>query len=508
MQPRRSSILILALLLANAAAVLLFRYFITVDGPIHVLRASLLAAPWPTPVHGSQGIAYHTAGMQGSLGDRILMVLLHFLSSAQAHDVLAVMTNCSVVLAVIAFLYAHGTRMSPAMLWLAPFTFNILLLMGLFHFLLGTAIAFGSVAWWKWRAHGPLGRWMGLLIGVLLAWYTHRSAPILLCLLFIPTLLFELFGERGPSGLAMRSLRRWWLAGTVALLAYCLVMAIRWSELVAPHIPGKLPRVVDGLFLRPLFLVDHAGERWMVLAIGALFLVAIMAGALARYRMGRRLFWHDALPVLAAALVLLAWVFGTVGGRELLIAQRSEWLAGLVLVCWLAAMAGASTGMVGRVIAFTALCALPFQALRVQRLEEGLSHFARTHADAIQAAKALRPGSMVFPVMADPRALLQNLPAYVAIEHSGIVLPRHQRIWLAMPEYDPYLGYTYVDNTWLLRSWRMGLPEKIDQVLFLGEGIEQAVNKHPWPTLLKDRFRMSYDNGKARIYTVESDGLP
>jgi hypothetical protein len=104
--------------------------------------------------------------------------------------------------------------------------------------------------------------------------------------------------------------------------------------------------------------------------------------------------------------------------------------------------------------------------------------------------------------------VLQNLPAFLAVAHNGIVLPRHQRLNLWMSEPDPFLGYTYVDNAWLLRSWRLGFPERIDHVLFLGKGIEQMTRKHPWPALLQDRFTIGYDNGMARVYRAVRAGQP
>ena len=492
----------------NAASLLFFRYFITVDGPLHVLHASLLEAPWPAAEHEAQGITYNRAGIGGSLGGRILMVLLHFFSPAEAHDLFAAMVSCCVVVAVVAFLRTQGARIGPAVLWLAPFTFNLLLVMGLFHFLLGTAIAFGSVAWWKWRAHAPLGRWTGLLAGVLLAWCTHRGAPALLVLLVLPAFLHERYAQRPNAAMASRPSRTWWLVGIGALLILGLVMFSLRINLVTTHWPGKLPGIDELFFHRPLFLVDHARERWMVLTIGGLFVAATAAAAMARYRMGRQFYWHDPLLLLAVTFILVAWVSGMIGARELLIAERSEWLASLLSVCWLTAMAGCTSGTPRWVMAISAVCALPLHTLRVVRMEQLLATFARTHTDALEAVSVLSPNSVVFPVMADPHPMLQNLPAYVAIAHNGIVLPRHQRINLLMSEPDPFLGYTYVDNAWLLRSWRLGLPERIDHVLFLGRGIGPAARKHPWPTLLKDRFKLSSDNGEARVYTAVRDGTP
>jgi len=72
MKPSRIATILLGILLVNAAAILFFRYFITIDGPMHVLHASLQKAPWPSPEHAAHGFTYY-CGMR-SLGDAITAV--------------------------------------------------------------------------------------------------------------------------------------------------------------------------------------------------------------------------------------------------------------------------------------------------------------------------------------------------------------------------------------------------------------------------------------------------
>lgn len=502
MRPIHINVTLLALLLANAAAILFFRFFITVDGPIHVLHASLLEAPWPTADHLAQGITYNHAP-HGFVGDRVLMVLLLFLSPVQAHDALAVLVCCAVVLSAIAYLRAQGTRLGPAILWLAPVTFNFLLVMGLFHFLLGVAVAFGSVAWWKWQADSPRSRWSGLLIGAVLAWYTHRGSPVLLAILFLLTLPFGTTLTDLLSKGTRRSSMIW-----IAVLGALLVLgALRVGPLVrkvTEGIPDELPAFKASSMLRPLFLLDLTREAWLIHGMAALLVVSLAAGVWARWHLGRKPLWHDALLGLVLGLILLSWIYGSPTARKVLIAERCQWLALLTFAIWLAAIADARQGWIARVIGGAAVCALPLQVIRLVQAEKSFAALREAHALTMEACNALRPGSLVAPVVTDPDPLLQHWEAFVAIRHDGILVAPDEHVNLVLPDSlarHAYWLYTE-DPAWLVRHWRKGIPQEVDQVLFLGHGIERAVGKHPWPTLLTERFRLTLKNDFARIYSA------
>lgn len=502
MRPIHINVALVAVLLANAAAVLFFRFFITVDGPIHVLHASLLEAPWPIAGHLAHGITYSHAP-HGFVGDRVLMVLLRFLSPLQAHDVLAVLVCCAVVLSAVAYLRAQGTRMGPAILWLAPVTFNFLLVMGLFHFLLGVAVAFGSVAWWKWQAGSPRARWSGLLVGAILAWYTHRGSPVLLAILFLLTLPFGW----SPLHLSSKVARRSSMIGIALLGALLVLGALRVGPLVqkvTEGIPDELPAFKAASLLRPLFLLDQTKEAWLIHSMAVLLLISLAAGVWARWRMGRKPRWHDALLGLVLGLILLSWIYGSPTARKVLIAERCQWLALLTFAIWLTAIADARRGWIAWAIGGAAICALPLHLLRLVQAEGSFADLREAHALTMEACHALRPGGLVAPVVTDPDRLLQHWEAFVAIGHDGILVAPDEHVNLVLPDSlarHAYWLYTE-DPAWLVRHWRKGIPPEVDQVLFLGSDIQRAVSKHPWPTLLTERFQITFENDFARIYTT------
>jgi len=503
MRPSHSTIVLLAALLANAAAILFFRFFITLDGPMHVLHGSLQEAPWDTPGHMAEGITYNVGALQTRPGDLILMVLLLFFEPEYAHDLFAVFVSSVVVLSVVAYLRAHGTRMNAAVLWLAPLTFNIVLIMGLFHFLLGVAVSFGTMAWWKWHEHTPRLRWTVLLIGGLFAWSTHRSAPILLCTIFIATFLIELASRPTTSakGGHRSPLFQGAIIGTI-LLVGALALDRILSGITLP-LPREPPAFNEALLLLPLLLLDPQEEQWTVRAIGVLLLVSTCVAAWARTRMMRTLLAHDVPLLLFLFFGLIAWLGNTPYGRQLLIAERCQSLALVALAMWLAAIAGMRRGLVSKLIATLAVLVLPLHVVRVVQAEGSLYQLQRAHDLVIEAADALAPGSLVVPVMAGPDALLQHLEAYVAIRHSGILLTANEGLQFKDTSAwtDPRLSRMTIDPIWLARHWRNGISEEVDQILFIGSDIERAAGRHPWPGLLA-AYRPSFDNGYARIYTA------
>ncbi|MBK8226679.1 MAG: hypothetical protein IPK70_05835 [Flavobacteriales bacterium] len=500
MKPPRLALVLTGILLAHAASILIFRYFITIDGPVHVLHGSLLPAPWSGAAHGAQGSTYIPA--LRTLGNLIPAALLAFCSPQQAHHLFAALVGCAVVLASLAFLRAHGTAIGLPVLWLAPLLFSTLLILGLFHFLLGAAIGFGTVAWWKWQREKPMLRWTGLLLGAALAWGTHRTAPLLLCGLFLLSFAME-WRERRSSP---NHDRRPWLLIAAMILLIAAFQFNRVLGIVDAPTPGALPG--DPAFLlKSLFILDRSREQAPVYGIGALLLIAVAAAVRARWRSGRSIHWHDLFILLFLALAAVAWLSNSPHGRRLVGTDRAHWLALLALVLWLIAMADHARGATLRIIGATAVCAMLLNGLRLHRAESALAQLAGPHRSMMRASAELRPNSMVLVALAGTDRLQQHMPAFAAMEHSGIFIAPREFLLSTIPAtvQDPNDWYRITrDPNWLLRHWRKGIPAQVDQILVLGRNKDQLVSKHPWPVLLEGRFRQSFENDQARIYTAVS----
>ena len=157
-----------------------------------------------------------------------------------------------------------------------------------------------------------------------------------------------------------------------------------------------------------------------------------------------------------------------------------------------------------------AVCALPLHIFRLVQAEQSFARLRLTHDLTMEACAALRPGSLVVPVVNDPDPLLQHLEAYVAIAHDGILTAPDEHLGvIPSPKLARYAYWLWTeDPAWLVRQWRKGIPPEVDQVLFIGKGIDPAGEPHPWPSLLRNRFRLSFDNGHARIFTAVREQVP
>ena len=511
MQRSRVPIILLVMLFANAAAVLFFRYFTTVDGPLHVFHAALLPAPWTTNTQLAHDIIYDGNALPGWLGDRVLMVLLAFVPPQRAHDLFAALVSCALILSVVTFLRAYGTRIRPAILWLLPITFNFILLLGLFHFMVAVAIGFGTVACWKARAHDPVARWLGLLLGLVVSFFAHRFGPVMVCVLFLPAFFVELLQEHINRNKIARRPMLARAAIVPMLLALCALLIARFVK--APPLPhaNDLPALSDFFFLRPLYLLDHAKEQWMVRSIGVLFLISITAGIVARYTLGRKVYWHDAILALFIGFILLTWLYSAPSAGKLLVAERSQWLALLMIAIWIIAMADVPRKLPAWIIGGAALCVVPIQLIRLVQAEASFADLQQAHSSTMEASAALAPGSMVMPVLANHHWLFQHEASYVAIDHDGILLSAKEFVPYIHQDRRPHTRERLpmrLDPYWLLRHWRSGIPPEIDQVLFIGSGIDQVVDKHPWPVLLSGKFVVGFENGYSRIYTRMQDPTP
>lgn len=500
----RISTIFLVLLFANAVAILFFRYFTTVDGPLHVFHASLLSAPWTKTTHLAHGIIYNSDWVQGWLGNRVLMVLLAIVSPEQAHALFASLISCALILAVVAFLRVNGVRIRPAILWLLPITFNFVLLLGLFHFILAVALGFGTVAWWKARAHDPVVRWLGLLFGLVVSFFTHRFGPVMVCALFLPAFFVELLQEYTTRDMVSqrRSFTR--VVTTLGLLAMCAFFIARFLQ--APPIPriNGLPVINDFSLLRTLYLVDHIQEQWVIRSMGVLLLISITVGVVSRYLLGRTLHWHDAIISLSIGFVLIAWLYSAPSAGMQLVAERSQWLALLMITIWLIAIADVPLKFSSWIIGGAALCVVPLQLIRLVQIEASFAELEQAHNNTMEASATLEPGSLVMPVLASHHWLFQHELSYVAIDHDGILVSAKESVPFIHQDGSPHTSDWLplrLDPYWLLRHWRSGIPPEIDQVLFIGSGIDPKVGKHPWPALLSGKFMESFENGHSRIYT-------
>ena len=510
--PSRTALILIGVLLANVAAVLFFRHFTTVDGPMHVLNAAVLESHWTTPRFVADGLTYNTDILDVHWGDLLLVGLLRFLSPENAHAAFALLVCAALVLSVAACVRAYATRINATVLWLAPLSFNFLLVMGFFHFLLGIAICFGVLAWWKWKERSPLSRWSGVLGGMLLAWLTHRSGPILLGSMMAFLLVVELLQAKAGAN-KQQAVRTRWMRPVVAIgLVVMTIVGLR--QILGDTVVRGMPQWNghgEFFLLRPLLLVDRTREIWMLIALGTLLILSVAVGLVVRFRLGRKQLPHDALFLLACCFALTPFFLDTPKMNILYVQERCQLLALLALVPWLSAMANASSNWRGQALGFLALLVLPVQAARMVHLECTLAELQRPQEQVLEVCHRLAPGSLVVMKMAEPNWLLQHLSAAVAIRHNGIVLTEQDHLRPAPPNINgteiPLLRLTRIP-TLLPEHWAHGGTPAVDHILFLGnETVERGRWTEPWSNMLEEHYWKTFDNGYVLLFTAKPDTL-
>lgn len=496
------------ILVACAAAPLFFRFFITVDGPMHVLHASVLEQHWTTPRYVADGVAYNTGYLDVQLGDFVLIALLRVLSPEAGHAAYAALVSIALVFAAMAVVRAMHVRVTASLLWLAPVIFSFLLVMGFLHFMLGTAVALAGNALWLRMENDPQRRYAVLLLALIACWCTHRGAPVLLAALAGLHLIMGLatsMPQPGRSVKCARVIAAVVLAALIVLAAGIALQVLHGNARVAPiH-----PKLNEGWHvLRPFLLLDRGAEAWAVIGLGALLAIVLVAAVTIRSRAGSRPLPHDVLWVAAMLLIIAPYLHSDAKSRLLFVMERCHWLALLLLVLWIATVCAAGNGPWKRIGTTIALLALMVHGWRLWHTERAMADRRHAHILTMEATAALYPGKAVVPVLAEKHWLLQHLGAFAAIRYDGVFFwtKDHLRMAMQVPPIRPvkkYFQRASSDRWWLPEHQRSGQPPDITHLLFIGnDTTERGLWLRPWKNMIERRYEVILDNGYCTVYDV------
>jgi hypothetical protein len=295
----------------------------------------------------------------------------------------------------------------------------------------------------------------------------------------------------------------------LVLVAYLLLHVLQNTSLAAP----PKPKVYGDLFLlRPFLLLDRQAEQWPLAILGTLLALSIIAGLVVRWRMGGRLLPHDGWMALALVFAIVPLLYGSQKARLLFVGERSQWLALVMIVIWLAALAGTSRGSLTRVITVAAIAVLPVQVFRLLQAERKMTALRDPHDRMLEATTHLAPGSVVVPVVCETNWLLAHLSAFAAIRHNGIFLTRQDHLHFYFDEPPIKAVKSYVlrmsaDRWWLPKHWRSGQPPIVAHLLFIGsDKRERELWLQPWERMIERRYWLTFDNGYATVYTADPKG--
>ena len=495
------------LIIGGSPSLLFFRFFITLDGPMHVLHASVLEASWTTPRYIADGVAYNVDMLDVQLGDFLLMVLLHlgdplFAHAAFAAIVLAALGTSSYFLA-----RAMGGHVSAWILWVLPLSFSYVLVLGFLHFLLVLAFTLGVTTWWVSRQHITIREVLVLVLALAGAHFIHRVGPIML---FFFITAMELGAVIDVRSMQKRrwTLSRWRTPVAIAAIAVGVCLTVLgvsiWVGIT--HVPttGHDP-VRELLTLRPLVLLAPDRERPMVLALGILFLASLVLATRERLRTGMR--WQNTDPVwlAACALILASVLVLSTRSVALYLGERLQLIALLLLVIWMATM------RVHRMAHILVAAVVVVHAWRVLHIEATMAGLRPQYDDVMEATAHLSPGSTVLGITSEPNWLLLHLGAFAAIHHDGILLSRREHLNFIFddPQLPTVVQYFHRKGSylgWLHAHNKQGRRPVIGHVLIVGYGnARQDSVIHMLDAPLRNWYDSSFANASTSVYTRRSE---
>ncbi len=494
----------LLVILVGAVAPLCFRGFITLDGPMHVLHACIAKAELFSGRYATADVAYAMNRGTLDLSDLLLLPVTWLFSPPMAHRVFA-----SLVLLVLGAgtwwsARSLGVRDPRMLVWVLPFSFSYVFILGFFTFLLAAGSALMVLGWWAGRQKV---RWDTLALAVVLVvgcQAIHRSGATL-ALLFLfcfETTLRLGDGEGWRKRWDPIALRWRWLGGGVAALTAGWKVAALVGAAPFVRLPYEQDRWQELFQGRPLLLFAKEREWPFLVAIGVLLTVSLAIALWARVR-DRRITRVDAAGLAALVLLLSSALLHTPNAQFLYLSTRAQTIALLPLAVWLSGSIPSkwysSTLAAGILVMFV---------WRTHHLEEALAGTQAPIDHAMEVVGRLPQHGVTLPVVLDDNWLMEHISAFPAAAYEGVFLSpcdhahfvhRPGESWQLRDYYD---GYQH-ELRWLDDHVASGTAPVIDHIVVFGRG---RYLDERWISLSKvkdSRFFTQWTNDYAEVWAVK-----
>lgn len=492
-----------ALIGLNALALLAFRHFVSLDGPMHLLHAAVLRDALSGKIRATEGMWVDVASLDLNLGDLLLIGLSGVVHPFALHKSLAVVAITCACMGAWRMARAYERDLNAAWFLVLPCVFGFPLLLGLFHFMIAVGFAFAISGWWVSR---PSIRWrelLLLLLGCAVGTFAHKTGGALL-LLFVALHEAVLRAcDAGTWRARWAALPAWTspLLAAATVLSGLVAVAFRFSAtpVIHPHEPHH--PFWELITLRPLLLMDSMAERPFRIACGSAFIGLLAVAGWERRRAARKLAPADTL-LLAAGILLLVSFIRTPKTELLYVTDRAQWLAVLLTACWLSVQR-----LPRRLMPIIAAGLLALHAVRLVYIERRMHGMEEQDLSVMSAARSFEPGALVVPVVLDKDWLARHRTAYAAMGHSGILFTGRDHLrfgWKIPPSVYVRTYITSPENNW---GWigdhiRKGIAPDLRQVLVLGAADKAALPA--WNALLgtlRADYTLTCDEGYAQVWT-------
>ena len=414
---RSAGLLVLALIAISACSLFFFRFLLTLDGPMHVLHACVTKAIWFSDRYHTADVNYAINTHTVDLTDLILIPLTVVLSPPQAHVAYAALVLLAGGIGAWWAARAAGMRNAALVLWVLPFSFSFIFLLGFFTFLLSAGFALMAFAWWVERERV---RWTTLGVAVLAVFAcqaTHRAGGSL-AVLFMGCFELVLFvRDRAMWHARWAGIGKPWriigLAGAIAAAIWKVTVAINaHPRILLDHEQDRWQEFFNG---RPLVLFDPHVEQGQLIALAVLLLACLVLGLIHRMRDRSISPASDGLG-LAILLLLAASVFVHTPNAQLLyMGTRAQTIALLALPAWMASVVPRSWYATGLCIAVFGV-----HTWRMVHAELIMAHSLDAHLESMEAVEHLPQHGVCLPVVRDDNWLHEHLSAFVAARYEGV----------------------------------------------------------------------------------------
>lgn len=454
------------LVLLNGLCPLVFRSTITLDGPMHVLHATVRPTTDPLP---ADAVGYAPPLRRSGLPDatRVLLApLVRWLGPFHAHRAMLALVITLLGASVLLLAGSTGMPRLQTVAWALPVIWGIPLLLGFLGFLLGVAMALlGTAVWWRQEKAG-IRAIVLLLAFLLLAGMAHRSGPLLLLLMVGTTEIAGLLAGSHDARMRWRSITwrhvRWPLLGMILIAAGYTIRLLYQGQAYEAFEPRDPWAQLTGM--RPMLLFHQGKELRYLLFFGMGLLLLLWRAGRMRMVHGPRFDVRDGLLIAALTLWMASFMLDSPKAHLYFLVERTQWLALLLAGLW------ALCFLRMRHAWWLSALLIGIHALRTTYVEDQMSAFAAQERSIKALAECLPPQAVVVPMGAHADWLYMHQGAFLASLHSGVLWTPvdHMRFRYGTPPHaaiKAFTGKRAMDWAWLEEHLAHGLPPRVDVLL-------------------------------------------
>lgn len=505
----RRYVVVIALLAVNAACPILFRFFLTLDGPMHVLHAFVLKAHWFGGHHHTPQLCYTVNSGTLDLTDLLLVPLTALLSPERAQAAYAGLLLACWGIAAVWWSRAVKVKEPFLLLWLLPLSWSYIFVLGFFTFLFAASFAWMALAWWIQRGQVRWRTLVGACIAIAICQATHRAGGPLAVLFIACHELTCAVRDRTAWRTRWALIPRW--VSLMAVLTPCAAVGWKVSQVtftaVADETPFTVRTAMDFFLGRPLVLFAGETETPWAQLLMALMLAAFAAGVLGRWKNGERHNASDGLLLAACVLLFASFLFRTFNSMRLFMDVRAQVVALPMFMFWCAANIPRSRWTV-----LLACCLLVVHTVRSLYTERVMAGSRGAYEGAIAVVDHLPSHGVVLPVVRDDNWLHDHLPAFAAASYAGVFWTPNDHLgfkpgctvgWKVRHYHD---GHRH-ELDWLEGHVASGACPIVHRIVFFGHGQPEDERLRNINAALRERYTLQWKNGYAEVWMNNADTL-